>query len=90
MQLRLKDLKDKFVRTKVHMFFKQPLNLPRLVTDTVNNNDGTVDVRVVAQADLRTAVKECATTLQFLSYERRVPGFLFAWTYVKEKRLLGW
>jgi hypothetical protein len=63
LQLRLKNLSDKHVRTQVHMFFKQPHPLPRLVTDTVSNSDGTVDIRVVAQADLRNAVKRHATIL---------------------------
>lgn len=59
MQLRLKDLKDKHVRSSVHMFFKQPHSLPRLVSDTVKHSDGSVDIRVVAQSDLRTAFKGC-------------------------------
>ena len=63
MQLRLKDLKDKLVRTKVHQFFKQTHGLPTLVSDTVAGKDGSMDVRVLARSDLRATVKRCAVFL---------------------------
>lgn len=57
LQLRLKGLRDKLVRTNVHMFFKEAHGLPALVTDTVAGTDGAMEVRVMSRGDLRATMK---------------------------------
>eukprot|EP00892_Ulva_mutabilis_P010850 jgi/Ulvmu1/8137/UM040_0033.1 len=51
-------ISDKAKRTELHAFFRQDLDLPRLVTDTVKNSDDSVDIRVMAQDDLKASVRK--------------------------------
>lgn len=55
---------DKAKRTELHAFFRNDLGLPKLVTDTVKNADESVDIRVMAQTDLKATVRKCAPRAQ--------------------------
>lgn len=50
---------DKVKRTELHAFFRRDLSLPKLVTDTIKHDDGAVDIRVMAQTDLKASVRKC-------------------------------
>lgn len=54
-------ISDKAKRTELHTFFRNDLDLPRLVTDTVKGPDGCANIRVMAQADLKASVRKCAS-----------------------------
>lgn len=72
---------EKAKRTELHTFFKNDLKLPKLVTDTIKHPDGSVDIRVMAQSDLKATVKKYASTLSpcffctSLHLEATAPGY---------------